>query len=178
MIEQEAPFLEDMPESVEPEEIETEDVVVDLLAKAKEYGELNEKKRQLEADLDDTKASMKAIAEAVCDRMITENPNIKVCVGTKPNGKPLFKTVYVKTQIWAGYKDEDETGNGKQLLMEAMKASGLNGLVSETFNVQTLSGYVRSLNPDVKDPEELIKLVPEPMQPHLKVSKTVTLAVK
>ena len=99
-------------------------------------------------------------------------------VKTKPNGKPLFKTVYVKTQIWAGYKDEDETGNGKQLLMEAMKASGLNGLVSETFNVQTLSGYVRSLNPDVKDPEELIKLVPEPMQPHLKVSKTVTLAVK
>ena len=44
--------------------------------------------------------------------------------------------------------------------------------------MQTLSGYVRSLNPDLKDPDELKKLVPEPMQPFLKLSKVVALSVK
>lgn len=173
-----APFLEDLPESPEPEETATEDAAVDILAKAKEYGELNERKRQLEADLLEVKADMKIITEAICDKMIMENPNIKVCVGTKPNGKPLFKTVYVKTQIWAGYVGDEETGEGKQELMEAMKICGLQDMVKENFNTQTLSGYVRNLNPDIKDLDELKKLVPEAMQPHLKLSKTISLAVK
>lgn len=171
------PFLEDLTETIE-ELKETEEVAVDLLAKAKEYGELNEQKRALEAELADVKEKMAAINEAVCEKMILENPNIKVCVGTKPNGKPLFKTVYVKSTIWAGYADEAEDGSGKQKLMEAMKAAGLADMVSETFNVQSLSGYVRGLDPDIKDPDELKKLVPEVMQPYLKLTKKVALAVK
>lgn len=175
------PFLEDLQEvmaEVEEMDAQAEEVAVDLLAKAKEYGELNEQKRALESELEDVKAKMAAINEAICEKMILENPNIKVCVGTKPNGKPLFKTVYVKSTIWAGYADEGDDGTGKAKLMDAMKQAGLNDMVSETFNVQTLSGYVRNLNPDCKDPDELKKLVPEVMQPFLKLSKKVNLAVK
>lgn len=172
----EKPFLEDLAEVVQ-EVKESENVEVDLLAKAKEYGLLNEQKRQLEAELELVGQKMKAINEAICEKMILENPNIKVCVGTKKDGKPLFKTVFVKSTIWAGYAETEE-GDGKEKLMVAMKQAGLGDMVKESFNVQTLSGYVRSLNPDLKDPDELKKLVPEVMQPFLKLSKVVALSVK
>ena len=173
---EEAPFLNDFDpaEACAPEEdTETQAVEIDLLAKAQEFGELNEKKRLLKKELEDVEARMKAINDQICEKMIFENPNIKVRVGTKKDGKPLFKTVYVKSTIWAGYAED------KMALMEAMKACGLDDMVSETFNTQTLSGYVRGFDPDRKlSLEELKALLPEALQAHIKLSQTDAIAVK
>ena len=170
------PFLEDLEPTealTAEEEVEAEAVEIDLLAKAQEFGELNEKKRLLKKELEDIEARMKAINEQICEKMIFENPNIKVRVGTKKDGKPLFKTVYVKSQIWAGYAED------KTALMEAMKACGLGDMVSESFNTQTLSGYVRGFDPDRKHSlEELKAMLPEAIQPHIKLSQVDAIAVK
>lgn len=165
-----APF-EDLDESYFEEQ--QEEVEIDLLKKAQEFAELNEKKRQLKKELDDVTEKMAAINEQICEKMIFENPNIKVKVGTLKNGKPKFKTVYVKSTIWAGY-NEDKTA-----LMEAMKRCGLGDMVNETFNTQTLSGYVRGFDPDkTLSLEELKSQLPDEIQPHIKLSQTDMVSVK
>lgn len=173
-ITEEAPFLEDFDMSGEPvTEAEQAEIEVDLLAKAQEFALLNERKRQLDKELETVKEDMKIISEQICEKMIFENPNIKVKVGVKKDGKPLFKTVYVKSTIWAGYEED------KTRLMEALKESGLNDMVSETFNTQTLSAYVRGFDPDRKlSLEELKTMLPEAIQPHIKLSQTDAVAVK
>ena len=171
-----APFEDLKPGQFDETEAMNEEagnVEVDLLAKAQEFGLLNERKRQLKKELEDVEEKMKAINEQICEKMIFENPNIKVRVGTKPDGKPRFKTVYVKSTIWAGYSED------KTALMEAMKRAGLGDMVNETFNTQTLSGYVRGFDPDKKmSLEELKAVLPEEIQPHIKLSQTDAIAVK
>ena len=161
----------------EVEETETNDASVDILRMAQEYGVLNERKRELEKELEVIKDAMKLINDVISERMILENPNIKVKIGETAAGKPIFKTVYVKSQIWAGYVDTED-GNGKANLVAAMKEAGLGGLVSESYNANSLSGYIRGLDQDVKDIDKLMELVPDPMRPFIRLTKTTTLAVK
>jgi vacuolar-type H+-ATPase subunit I/STV1 len=168
------PFLEDLPEC--PEEIETETVVedIDVLKKAQEFAELNEEKRQLKDKLAKVEAKMKAIDEQICEKMIFEHPNIKVRVGFDAKGRPKFKTVFVSETLWAGYLGETNTE-----LLEAMKAAGLADMVSESFNTQSLSAYVRGFDPDgILSLEEVKELLPEPIQPHIKLTKKVNVKVK
>ena len=166
---QESPFPDDAP----PIEEETKVEEVDLLEQAKTYGILTDKKKALEEELDEVKASMTAIQDAIAERMLTENPRIRVKVGEKADGSPVFKTVHVKTEIWAGH-------NGDEMaLIEAMKEAGLSDMVKEKFNVQTLSGYVRGLDPDKKlTPEELLHSIPLPMQKHIKITKILKLGCR
>lgn len=172
----ERPFVEDFGPEVGAEAPQEEETVVDdatLLKKAQEFAVLNERKRQLTKELDDVKEKMDAINQLICEKMIFENPNIKVKVGEDSKGKPKFKTVFVKSTIWAGY-DED-----KSALMEALKKCGLEDMVTETFNVQTLSAYVRAFDPDkAKTLEELKSSLPEEIQPHIKLSRVDAVAVK
>ena len=168
------PFLEDLDpaECCAPEE-DTEEVEVNLLKLAQEFAELNEEKRALTKSLDKVEERMKEIDAAICEKMIFENPNIKVKVGVDSKGRPKFKTVYVTTTLWAGYKED------KVALMEAMKASGLEDMVAENFNTQTLSAYVRGLNPEgTLSLEEIIALLPEAMQPHIKLTNKSNIKVK
>ena len=92
----EKPFNEDwidLPQSEEAEETATEDASVDILRMAQEYGVLNEQKRTLEKELEAVKDAMKLINDVISERMILENPNIKVKIGETAAGKPIFKTV-------------------------------------------------------------------------------------
>lgn len=165
----ESPFA---PEDT-PEEVETKVEEVDLLEQARIYGVLTDRKRMIESELDEVKSQMTVIQEAIAEKMLTENPRIRVKVGEKADGSPVFKTVHVKTEIWAGHNG-DEAG-----LIEAMKEAGLSDMVKEKFNVQTLSGYVRGLDPDKKmTPEELLEAVPVPMQKYMKISKLLKLGCR
>jgi hypothetical protein len=182
---EEVPFLEDLPEETGDAVVgeETKDAAVDLLKKAKEFGVLNEEKRTLKARLAVVEAEMKAIDAQIQEKMIFECPNIKIQVGVNAKGKPVFKTVYVKSTLWAGHlgdkEDEDAGLAMKTKLLEALKAAGLEDFVSEGFNAQTLSAYVRAFDPDGKmDLEELKVLLPEPIQPYIKLSKVTQVAVK
>lgn len=165
----ESPFA---PEDI-PEEAETKVEEVDLLEQARIYGILTDRKKMIESELDEVKSKMNEIQEAIAEKMLTENPRIRVKVGEKADGSPIFKTVHVKTEIWAGHNG-DEAG-----LINAMKEAGLSDMVKEKFNVQTLSGYVRGLDPDRKmTPEELLEAVPAPMQKYIKISKLLKLGCR
>ena len=156
-----------------PEEVETKVEEVDLLEQARIYGILTDRKKMIESELDEVKSKMNEIQEAIAEKMLTENPRIRVKVGEKADGSPVFKTVHVKTEIWAGHNG-DEAG-----LINAMKEAGLTDMVKEKFNVQTLSGYVRGLDPDKKmTPEELLEAVPVPMQKYMKISKLLKLGCR
>lgn len=173
----EAPFLEDMPLDRHIRDEDTDEALeaasIDLLAKALEFAKLNERKRRLTSILEKTKERMNEISEEIADKMIFENPNIKVKVGHDKKGKPKFKTVFVKSQIWAGHNDD------KDALLKAMKEAGMEDMVAENFNVQSLSAYVRAYDPDRKlSLEELKEQLPEQIQPHIKLSEVIKVAVK
>ena len=173
---EESAFLDDFSESVGSEcepECETPDVEVSLLPLAQEFGLLNEKKRELKKQLEDVEERMKEIDSQICERMIFENPNLKVRIGEDSKGRPKFKTVYVTSTLWAGYADN------KEALVEAMKESGMGDMVSESFNTQTLSAYVRGLDPDNSMTlEELKAALPEKVQPHIKLTTKSNIKVK
>ena len=171
----EVPFVEDFEPSdvVVPVEEETKTESVDVLEKAKQYAILFAERKRLEEDVEDIKTRMKAIEDEIAETMLFENPRIRVKVGENAEGKPVFRTVHVSTTIRASHAGD------KDALIEAMKDSGLEALVSETFNYNTLSAYVRGLDPDKKlPPEELLELVPEAMKPHLKLTQTISLGCK
>lgn len=160
-------------EDVPPVEEETAVEEVDLLEQAKIYGILTDTKKMVEEQLEEIKAKMTAIQDAIAERMLTENPRIRVKVGEKADGSPIFKTVHVKTEIWAGHNGDEAA------LIEAMKEAGLADMVKEKFNVQTLSGYVRGLDPaKLLTPEELLQSVPLPMQKHIKITKILKLGCR
>lgn len=174
---EEQPFLEDFaPENCRTEEeiVAEQEVEIDLLAKAQEFAELNEEKRQLKAKLAKVEEKLKTIDSQICEKMIFENPNIKVRVGFDKKGKPIFKTVFVSETLWAGYLGEDNKD-----LLNAMKEAGLEDMVSESFNTQSLSAYVRGFDPDgVLSLEELRTKLPTQIQPFVKLSKKANVKVK
>ena len=169
------PFVEDFTDDHFmgiPEE-ETKVDSVRLLERAKEYAMLFAERKRLDEQVEDIKTSMKAIEDEIAETMLFENPRVRVKVGENAEGKPVFRTVHVSTTIRASHNGD------KDALIEAMKESGLEALVSETFNYNTLSAYVRGLDPDKKlSTEELLELAPEAMKPHLKLTQTISLGCK
>lgn len=76
------------------------------------------------------------------------------------------RTVYVHRQVWAGH-----TGD-KEGLCDALIEAGLGEYVKPTFNTNQLSAYIREFDPDGTLTEtEIIKKLPERIQPFLKVSE-------
>jgi len=175
MEQQEAPFLENFSESVEAEvqDKETKLEQPEILERAKRYAILYDQRKRLEAEVDDIKAEMTQIESEIAETMLFENPRIRVKIGENKEGKPIFKTVHVTSIVRASHNGD------KDALIEAMKDSGLDMLVSETFNANTLSAYIRGLDPDKKlDLPELKSLIPEAMQEHIKLTKCITLGCK
>lgn len=171
----EKPFLEDFGPEVgqEPTPEETKTETPNILEKAKEYALLFAERKELEAQVDTIKEQMKTIEGEIAETMLFENPRVRVKVGENAEGKPVFRTVHVSTTIRASHNGD------KDALIEAMKESGLDALISETFNYNTLSAYVRGLDPDKSLPtDELLELVPEAMKPHLKLTQTISLGCK
>jgi len=168
--------LQDMPfdhEQTPPIEEETKLDSVAVLERAKRYGILNAQKKRLKAELELTEQEMTSIQEEIADTMILENPQIKVKIGEKPNGEPIFTTVHTISKLYAGHNGD------KEALIRAMKQSGLEDMIAENFNANTFAAYIRGLDPDKKmSIEELMDVVPELMRPYMKISKVVTLGCK
>lgn len=65
-------------------------------------------------------------------------------------------TVYLHRQLWAGAVE----GVPKDTVVEVLKSVGLGHFVTESFNVQTLSSYVRDLEREEEElPEELADVI-------------------
>lgn len=144
-----------------------------LLEKARRFGVLSQVKKNLKAELDATTNEMTSIQEEIAEKMLAENPRLRVKVSELEDGSPVFKTVHVYSEIWAGHNG-DEAG-----LMEAMKKCGLNDMVKEKFNTSTLSSWVREKDPDKKmTVEELRDCLPPELQEFIKISKVLKMGCK
>ena len=162
-------FNEELP----PFEEETTESEIDVLDGAREYACLYSRRKALEAEVDEIKARMTLIEAEISEKMLFENPRLRVKIGEKASGEPIFKTVHVQTTVRASHAGD------KQALVDAMKHSGLIDLVSETFNANTLSAYIRGLDPDKRvTTDELLDMVPEEMKPHIKLTRVVSLGCK
>lgn len=97
----------------------------------KEFVDLQKLKADLDAELESCKKRLAEIEPILLDQF-SQNSTSKVTA----HGR----TVYVHRQLWAKAKDGD-----KQAVIEALRASSLTQYVSETFNTNSLSAYVREL---------------------------------
>lgn len=82
------------------------------------------------------------------------------------------RTISTRKEIWAGHNDEQ-----KDLLLQALKGSGLDEYVAENYNVQSLSAYVREFDPDRNlTHEQLLAKLPEGIRPYIKVTFVTKMA--
>lgn len=97
---------------------------------AEQYAMLDERKRELDNQLNDVKEKMKEVE----DELLTffEKKGIS-------NISIAGKTLYLHRQLWAGYKNDMDNA------VEALKKAGLNDYVRENFNTHSLSAYFREL---------------------------------
>jgi len=144
-----------------------------LLEKARRFGVLSQAKKNLKSELDAVTSEMTSIQEEIAEKMLAENPRLRVKVAELEDGTAVFKTVHVYSEIWAGHNG-DEAG-----LMEAMKNCGLADMVKEKFNTSTLSSWVREKDPDKKmTAEELKESLPPEIQEFIKISKVLKMGCK
>ena len=100
----------------------------------KRFVALEERRRQLEAEIDTLKAEAAELEQALMPQF--EQAGIeRVSVDSR--------TVYVERKLWASAKNGD-----RQALCKALKRARLSQFVQETFNSQSLSALVREWDRD------------------------------
>jgi hypothetical protein len=98
----------------------------------KRFVALEERRRQLEAEVDTIKAEAAELEQLLLPQFEQEGFE-KVSIDGR--------TVYVERKLWAKAKD----GN-KAAVCKALKRARLGDYVEETFNTNSLSAYVRDLD--------------------------------
>lgn len=137
---------------------------------AKDYAELTLEKRRLEAEANELSKQCAELEEQLLEQFSEDGvQNLKL------DG---IGTLYISSKLWAGAaKVEDEQGNeisDKQVTCDALKAAGLGVFVSEGFNVQTLSAWLREQPTDeLGDP-----ILPEELVGKMSVTRRFNLGVR
>ena len=98
----------------------------------KRFVALEERRRQLEAEVDTIKAEATELEQRLLPQFEQEGFE-KISVDGR--------TVYVERKLWAKARD----GN-KAAVCKALKRARLGDYVEETFNTNSLSAYVRELD--------------------------------
>ena len=112
-----------------------------LMTKLRRFAELTERKKAIEAEEKAIKAEMDALEPVVIEMMADQglkNANI--------NGR----TYYINRRLFAG----PDEGYDKTNVSNALKAAGLGDYVTESYNSNSLAGYVRSVIKEAT-PEDL-----------------------
>ena len=97
---------------------------------------LENRKRELEAQVKEIKEEQAQISEVLIDAMLDADIQ---------SFKVSGKTVYLHSQIWAKVEDKDKA-------MALLQETGYGDLVKPTYNSNQLSALVRELGEDL--PEE------------------------
>jgi hypothetical protein len=106
--------------------------VKDAIEKVREYTKLRDRQRELGAAHDEVKAAADLLEQELLDEFAQQGvDNIRV------DGH----TVYLHRQTWAS----PSTGHDSTDVVAALKAAGLDHMVAERYNSNTLSAYVREL---------------------------------
>jgi len=98
----------------------------------KRFVALEERRRQLEAEVDTIKAEATELEQRLLPQFEQEGFE-KISIDGR--------TVYVERKLWAKARD----GN-KAAVCKALKRARLGDYVEETFNTNSLSAYVRELD--------------------------------
>jgi hypothetical protein len=114
-------------------------------------------KADLEAELESTKKRLDEIEPELMQQM--------TCDGVQ-RVNAHGRTVYIHRQLWAKPKDGD-----KNAVCEALRGCGLGQYVSETFNTNSLSAYIREL-------EQQQQPVPEPLAAVIETSEVFRLRTR
>ncbi len=143
----------------------------------KTYAKLEQKKRELEQELEDVKGRLKELEPEIMEAMLNEGiRKYTVSVPTE-NGDTVDRTLYVHRQLWAGYQ-RDESGNGKHRLTEALEQEGLDQLVQKGFNTQKLSAWVREFDEGGESPEDIAAKLPEGLQDKIKINEVTQIKTR
>ncbi len=102
------------------------------MEKAKEYSKLISRIHELESELRTMKARRNELEEELLDWFTEPNSPDRVTIA----GRTLFPM----RQVWVSVKDESG--------IKALKENGLEELVKETVNTQTLSAWYREVERD------------------------------
>lgn len=135
-----------------------------------EFIELDEQRKGKEGEVDKIKERIAALEPQILERF--EN------AGMQSMKSKMGQTIYIRRELWSGAVEGAEV-----LLLEVLKSIGLGDMVKEKVNTQTLSAYVREVEKNVfngsaVDPTELIKVLPETLQPVLKVTQKFSLRTR
>ncbi len=98
----------------------------------KRFVALEERRRQLETEVDTVKAESAELEQRLLPQFEQEGFE-KISIDGR--------TVYVERKLWAKAKDGD-----KAAVCKALKRARLGDYVEETFNTNSLSAYVRELD--------------------------------
>jgi len=98
----------------------------------KRFVALEERRRQLEAEIDTLKAEAAELEQALMPQF--EQAGIE---RVSVDGR----TVYVERKLWAKARDGD-----KAAVCKALKRCRLGDYVEETFNTNSVSAYIRELD--------------------------------
>jgi hypothetical protein len=98
----------------------------------KRFVALEERRRQLETEIDSIKAEAAELEERLLPQF-EQTGMERVSIDGR--------TVYVERKLWAKAKDGD-----KPAVCKALKRCHLGDYVEETFNTNSLSAYVRELD--------------------------------
>jgi hypothetical protein len=102
----------------------------------KRFVALEERRRQLEAEVDSIKAETAELEQRLLPQF-EQSGTERIAIDGR--------TVYVERKLWAKAKDGD-----KSSVCKALKRCRLGDYVEETFNTNSLSAYVRELDREGK----------------------------
>lgn len=133
------------------------DKVAEYIAKKLEIKDLKSKTKKLEDEAAEIEAELlPQFKESGMDRMTIQG-----------------RTVWLDRKVWAS------AGGDMPRLVDAMKAAGLEDMVGETVNGNTLSSWVREFDPEgTMSPEEIVGKLPPEVKDAITVSEVFKLQVR
>lgn len=133
------------------------DKVAEYIAKKLEIKDLKSKTKKLEDETAEIEAELlPQFKESGMDRMTIQG-----------------RTVWLDRKVWAS------AGGDMPRLVDAMKAAGLEDMVGETVNGNTLSSWVREFDPEgTMSPEEIVGNLPPEVKDAITVSEVFKLQVR
>lgn len=137
---------------------------------AKRFAQLDKEEKDLNAQLELIKSEKSEIEARLLEEMSDEGiPKVTVELPNGNGGPPDKRTVFSRREIWAGHQGD------RDALINALKMSGMEDMVKENFNTQSLSAWVREYatadDGTNLSPEEIISKLPEQLKEHIKVSE-------
>ena len=121
--------------------------------------DLKDRKDEIERELKDNAKEYKALEDAVLEWF--EGAGIQ-------NISIEGRTLYIASQTWTRGK----SGVDPEIVVDMLKAHGLEDLVKETFNVQSLSAHVRRLDEEGGElPQELADVLSTTETTHVSIRR-------